>query len=506
MSMWIRTIAISMTALWLVGCSSGAQRQLAQDAVTAMGGADKLMAIQTLTMSGGTGTRTKVGQAMTATGPDQVGELSNDVETLDLANSRAAFDYDIKVGDFTQHRHEVLTKFGEGAGGKPIGIESIENVTFASTPSGLFSWGTQNSPEWLLKRNIVSIALAAAESASASDAVEDKELDGKMLKYGKGKTHDGEDMGLYFDPTTKMLAGFEVLDTETMLGDVNAQYILSDYKAAGDVQLPHHIKVLKDGEPYSEVQFASIVVNDPKAADVFAIPEALKGQAETASKEADAFPMNLVKVSNGVYHAQAFRHHSMVVEFPTFVAVVEAPYLDTQSRMLAKAVAAQFPNKPIKYAAVTHFHFDHIGGVRAMAALGATILVAKGHEPALRKVLEAPHTHPPDDLAKAGDKAGKIETFEGTKEIKEGNQSLQLISFTGSPHTEPMVMAYVPSGRALFQSDLWFPSIKAPGSPAAAQLMEAIQMAKLKVDTMVGGHGLIGPYAEFTKAIAALKK
>ena len=132
MSMWIRTIAISVTALWLVGCSSVAQRQLAQDAVTAMGGADKLMAIQTLTMSGGTGTRTKVGQAMTATGPDQVGELSNDVETLDLTNGRAAFDYDIKVGDFTQHRHEVLTKFGEGADGKPIGIESIEGVTFAT--------------------------------------------------------------------------------------------------------------------------------------------------------------------------------------------------------------------------------------------------------------------------------------------------------------------------------------------------------------------------------------
>ena len=55
MSMWIRTIAISMTALWLVGCSSVAQRRLAQDAVTAMGGAEKLMAIQTLTMSGGTG-------------------------------------------------------------------------------------------------------------------------------------------------------------------------------------------------------------------------------------------------------------------------------------------------------------------------------------------------------------------------------------------------------------------------------------------------------------------
>lgn len=505
MSMWLRTIALSMTALWLVGCSSPAQRQLAQDAVTAMGGADKLMGIQTLTMSGGTGTRTKVGQAMTATGPDQVGELSNNLEILDLANGRAAFDYDLKVGDFTQHRHEVLTKFGEGAEGKPIGIESVGGVTFATTPAGLFSWGTQNSPEWLLRRNAVSIALAATDSASASEAPTDKEFDGKMMKYAAGKTHDGEDMGLYFDPETKLLAGFEVLDTETMLGDVNAQYFLSDYKDVDGIKLPHHVRILKGGEPYSEVQYASIVINDPKAAEVLAIPPGLMEQAQAAATQADSFPMKLVKVANGVYQAQGFRHHSMVVEFPTFVAVVEAPYLDTQTRMLAKAIADQIPDKPIRYGAVTHFHFDHTGGVRALAALGATILVTKEHEPAIRKLLESPHTHPPDDLAKAGAKGGMIEVYEGTKEIKDGNQTLQLITFTGSPHTEPMVMAYVPSSRALFQSDLWFPGTGGAGSPAAAQLLDAIKMANLRVNTMVGGHGTVGPFAELTKAIAAMK-
>ena len=107
MSTWLRTIELGITTLWLVGCSSVAQRQLAQDAVTAMGGTEKLMGIQSLIMSGGTGTRTKVGQAKTATGMDQTGELSNDTEVLDLANGRAAYDYDLKVGDFVQHRHEV---------------------------------------------------------------------------------------------------------------------------------------------------------------------------------------------------------------------------------------------------------------------------------------------------------------------------------------------------------------------------------------------------------------
>jgi glyoxylase-like metal-dependent hydrolase (beta-lactamase superfamily II) len=505
MSTWTRTIAVTVTALWLSGCSSVSQRQLAEEAVTAMGGADKLMAIQTLTMSGGKGTRTKLGQMSSATGPDQVGQLANDVEVLDLANGRAYSDYEVTVGTFMQHRHEVLTK---AENGKPVGIESIEGVAFATTPGGLFSWSTQNSPEMVLKRNPVSIVLAAVDSASAGDAGQEEALDGKMMKHAHGKTHDGEEVGLYFDPETKLLSGFEILDTEPMLGDVTSQYILSDYKDVGGVKLPHHIKIRKGGEDFSEVQYSAIAINDAKAAEAFAIPAELVAQATQAAGETDSFPMKLEKVTNGVYQAQGFRHHSMVVEFPTYVAVVEAPYLQTQTRMLAKAIASQFPNKPIKYVAVTHSHFDHTGGVRAAAALGATILVEKGHEPVLRKILDAKHTHPKDDLetARTANKTvGMIETYEGKYVLKDGNQSLELHAYKSS-HVDPMVMAYVPNGRVQFQSDIWFPKTGAPASPATVEMAEAIKAANLKVDTMVGGHGTFGPFAEMTKAIAAVKK
>jgi len=508
MSMWTRTIAFTALSLSLAGCSSTpAQRKVAQDAVDAMGEYDKVKAIHMLTMTGGTGTRTKVGQAMSATGPDQIGQLTNNVETVDIANGRAAYDYDLQVGDFMQHRHEVLTKSGGGTG-KPVGIESIAGVSFATTPAGLFSWGTQNSPEFLLRRNPVSIVLAAAESASVSLVSEEKEFNGKMMKYAAAKTGEGEDVGLYYDPETKLLAGFEVLDTETMLGDVKAQYTLSDYKAVDGIKIPHHIKIRKGGEDYSEVQYASIAVNDTKSEAVFAVPANLAASASEAAEATDYFPMTLKKAANGVYHAVAFRHHSMVVEFPTYVVVVEAPYLETQSRALVNAIAAQFPNKPIKYVAVTHFHYDHIGGVRELAARGATILVEKRHEPALRKLLDAAHTHPKDDLEamrQAKKVVGAIETYDAKRVVKDGNQSVELYAFSGSPHVEPMVMAYVPSGRVLFQSDLWFPGTGGAGSPAAAQLLDSIKKLNLRVDTMVGGHGLIGPFAELTKAIAAMK-
>jgi len=467
-----------------------------------MGGEEKVSAIQTLTMTGGKGTRTKVGQPATTTGNDVTGELSNNVETLDLVNHRAAMDYDIKVGDFVQHRHEVFNR--EKPDGKPFGIESIEGVTFATTPSGLFSWGTQNSPEWMLKRNVVSVVLESAEFASPGDAVVEEEFDGKKMKHGHGKSREGEDLEMYFDPDTKLLAGFMVLETETMLGDVMGTYFLSDYRDVNGVKLPHHIKILKGGDPYSEIQYESIVINDPKAAGVFAVPDTLQPQVSQAMKGPDSFPMELKKAGNGVYQASAFRHHSMVVEFPTFIAVVEAPYLETQTRMLAQAIAQQFPNKPIKYVAVTHPHFDHIGGLRAAAALGATILVEKRQEPLLKKLLDAPHTHPKDDLQTAVDAkktVGMIETYEGKHVIKEGNQALELHSFD-SMHFQPMVMAYIPGARVHFQSDLWFPGVPLPSNPELVQLNDAIKAANLKVDTMVGGHGGIGPYSAMAKTVA----
>jgi len=172
--------------------------------------------------------------------------------------------------------------------------------------------------------------------------------------------------------------------------------------------------------------------------------------------------------------------------------------------MLARLVAVQFPGKPIRYAAVTHPHYDHTGGVRGMAATGATLIVEKRHESALRELVDAKHTHPADDLERrrtSGQSAGTIETYDTTKAIADGGQTLEFYAITGSPHVEPMVLAYVPKSRVLFQSDLFFPGTGA-GGPLAEHLLASIHQLNLKVDTMVGRHGGVGPFDEIVKATA----
>src|SRR5262245_41518790 len=392
-----RFTGIIFAAFALSSCSSTpTAHTLARDAVAAMGGMEKLQSIKTLSMKGGSGTRLKMGQMVKATDQENPGQLKNVNDIVDLANGRASLDYELQNGGFMQHRHEILTKLGD----KPVGIEIVgTRPIIATSPGGLFSWGTQNSPEFLLRRNPVSIALAAAESASDSQPAQDKELNGETYKFARGKTKDGQDLALYFDPQSKTLAAFEVIDTETILGDVPAQYMLTDYKTVEGITLPHHITVRKGGADYSDVQFTSMAVNDPAAEQLFAIPASAAAEAAQAAA-AESSPLHIAKVGTGVYHAQGYSHHTMIVEFHQWLALMDAPYTEAQTRALWRAIQEQFPAKPVKYVAVSHHHFDHIGGVRAAAAMGATILVEKGNEPVLRPLLEARHTQPQDELDK----------------------------------------------------------------------------------------------------------
>lgn len=501
-----RPLLTAGIAVLLAGCSGGppSTQQLAQDAIDAMGGRQQLEAVRTIAMRDGEGTRYRLGQSVKAGDPDQPAKLTQVVESVDLAGGRAALDYALlSPSGFQQSRKEVLTR----QDGRLVGIETVPGrPVVAMSPSGLFSWGSQNSPAFLLRRSVVTVILAAADSGSG-DPAEERELDGRQYRFGTA-TLNSEQIGLYFDPDSTLLTAFEATDTETMLGDVRALYVLDDYRSVDGLMLPHKMTIRKGGQPYSEVQFASIAVNDPATDAVFDVPEDLEAEVGRVVAAGEHYsPVELVRVANGVHLVRAYSHNSLLVEFPDWLAVVEAPYTEAQSHALVRLLGEQFPGKPIRYAAVTHHHYDHTGGVRGLAAHGATIVVARGNEPEVRPVLDARHSNPPDELERrrqAGQQTGSLEVFDDRMVLSDGGQSLELHAIAGNPHVDSMVIAYVPSARTLFQSDLFFPGTGAPASPAAVHLLQSVRALNLRVDTHVGGHGGIAPFAELVKAAAAV--
>lgn len=144
----VRTLAIVGLTVAATACSSQpTARQLGQNAIAGMGGLDRLNAVKTLTMSGGVGTRFRHGQTVKVGAQEPAGMLKNVIETLDREKGRAALDYELAIDAFSQHRREILTTFN----GRPVGLEDVAGRPLAvMSPSGLFSWGTQNHPEFLL--------------------------------------------------------------------------------------------------------------------------------------------------------------------------------------------------------------------------------------------------------------------------------------------------------------------------------------------------------------------
>jgi len=362
----LRCVAVVLAAVCALSAGACSEppttRRLADEAIEAMGGADRVRAVRSLVLKRGAGTRSRLGQNVRAAAADPKAVLVDVTETLDLAGGRAALQYEIRMDEgFTQERQEILTRHGdslvglERVGGRPPAVMSA---------AALFSWGTQHTPAMALRRNVITVALAAI-AADVSEVAEDRELAGLPVKFGRAALKD-ETIGIYFDPRSHLIAAYETIDTEPILGDVPARYVLDDYRDVDGIKLPHRISISKGGAHYADVRFTSTSFNDADALTVLDIPpEVADAAAAVAAGDNDYSPLTLTAIADDVYFAQGYSHHSLVVEFPSYLAVVEAAYTDAQSATLARVLAEQFPKKPIRYAAVTHYHYDHTGGVRA---------------------------------------------------------------------------------------------------------------------------------------------
>ncbi len=499
----IKTFLLATSILFLLACNEQqasdtadagpAARTIVETMLSNMGGLANLRDIDSIVMSG-SGTRNRLGQIPVTGGIDPDATLSGVTETIDFISGHAAFDNDVVVGEgFSQHRTEALTTWQ----GQKIGWGTTEGrPNIATSVNGLFSWATQNTPEMLLRRNPVSIAIAASDAASAQAA--------RQVSF-VGRPHwaidtlmNSEQITIMIDQETGLLGGFTALDTETMLGDVNAEYRYSDYRPVGEVMLPFRHQIIKDGQAYSSMNYTDIHINDPSALTIFTVPADVTQQADQAAATDAWAALQWNRVSETVTHVVAFSHNSMVVEFADFVAIIEGPYTEAQSMTLERLVEDNI-GKPIRYVIPTHPHYDHTGGLRGLAAAGASVLAATGHEDEIRAIIESPHSNPPDALAlrvAAGVEVGQVELFSGMTEISNGDQNLYLYEVESIPHVNPKVLAFVEADGILFQSDLFFGG---PG-PDAAALFQAIQTLELQVEQIVGGHGGVLPYASLVQA------
>ena len=185
----------------------------------------------------------------------------------------------------------------------------------------------------------------------------------------------------------------------------------------------------------------------------------------------------------------------MIVEFKSYVMMLEAGQSIARATAYIAETKKLFPGKPIRYVMNTHPHADHTGGLPALVAEGATLITQTNNKEFFERALNTPRTRLDDVLAKNPKKL-KIETVDEKRVYTDGTRTVEMYHIYPAPHSNGLLVAYIPKERVLFQGD--FSVI--PGEPAndhVKALVPALEKLGLtNFDRYINVHASAAPQHE----------
>lgn len=341
---------------------------------------------------------------------------------------------------------------------------------------------------WLTPHGFIKGALAAGNATlKDSDAGSHMITFSALGKYTVTGTIDSNNM------VTKV----ETTESNPVLGDMSVAATYSDYKDFNGIKFPTRIVQTQGEFPVWELTINTVQPNAP--ADL-AVPDNVQ------SATAPPVKVDTAKLSDRVWFLSGGTHHSLVVEFRDYIAVIEAPLNEERSLAVIAEARKLVPNKSIKYLISTHHHFDHSGGLRTYVAEGATVVTHESNKPFFEKTFQAPSTLIPDAQTKSP-KPATFQTVSDKWVLTDGTQTIEVYATQGDLHTDELLVAYLPGSRVLVEADAYSPgppntTPPSPAPPNAVNLFANIQRLKLNVATIapIHGRGAV-QFAEFKKFV-----
>jgi glyoxylase-like metal-dependent hydrolase (beta-lactamase superfamily II) len=341
---------------------------------------------------------------------------------------------------------------------------------------------------WLTPHGFVKAAMAAADTTLSNADGADIISFTVLGKHPVSGTLD--DRGF--------LTRVKTMVPDPVLGDAEVIASYADYREFAGIQFPTRIKIEQGGFPLWELNVTTVTPNVP-----FDLPVPTNVAAATIPPE----PVASTEVAKGVWHVTGGpQHHSVLVEFDEYLAVVEAPDSEARSVAVIEEARRLAPNKPIRYIVATHHHFDHTGGLRTYVAEGATVVTHHSNVAYTQQTLARRGTLAPDRLS-LNPRTPTIVGVSDKYEITDGRQTLDVYAASGDDHTSYYALAYLPGPKVLVQNDSYTPGPGEAPPPVvppenALAFYESLQPLKLEVRTIVPIHGPRAfPMAEFLKFI-----
>ena len=460
----------------------------AQDANSVLQSATKAMGDVKSIQFSGTGHLSQLGQAFAPDTAWPVTNITSYTKTIDYA-SRSAKE------ELTRMEPTPPAK----GGGRPFAGEDKQ----VNLVSGQYAWdqpASKATPQvasaderqlqiWLTPHGF----LKAAKENNATAA---KGLGGTVLTFTSGKfkvngTIDAQNL----------VARTATWLPNPVLGDMLVETTYSGYEDYNGVKFPSTIVQKQGGFPTFDLKVSGVKTNTGLS---LAVPDAVKSAMMPPIK------VESQKMADGTWFIGGGSHNSVLVEFPTYLVMIESPLSEARSLAVIEEAKKLAPNKPIKYLINTHNHFDHAGGIRTYVAEGATVITNEMNVPYYEKAWRAPRTLAPDMLSKDSAKKPEFVPVKEKYVLKDGGRSVELYHVEGDTHNAGIMMVYLPKEKILVEADDFTPD--APGVPAPSgprphmfitNLYKDIQKLKLEPTTVAPLHGVVVPFSDLKKEAGA---
>lgn len=464
----------------------------------ALGGRTALTATSTETVTA-TGWRRHPGWGKVPSEPELVAEFSY-TQTVDVVAPRYRLELsaDTKLVPTKLH----YTEIGNGSVGYVDGIDFMFDPRPVSTV--IPSWRVAARQRHI---DLTSVPRLAAKLLSPAA---DLAIDGSVVTL---RETGRPPVRVHLDEDGRP-ARLELTEEHSPRGDALVRVEFSDYRPVGALTLPHRVVIavndqIVHDETRTEIELdreADFRVSEEAVTDASAAQSAYANYAtewimnyvlagvrfyfDLQTAPTDPEP---VDVAPGVKIVLGPSHNVLVVEMDDHVVAVDAPLYDEYTRAALAQVKRAFPGKPLRKVIGTHFHYDHIGGIREFVADGGVqVIVGEPSVPYFRELLSSPHTVDPDRLA-----GHPVDTevigVKDSLELPTADGGVLRILRLKTDHTEDGLVVYLSKPGLLFESDLWnpTPAMPAPNSGRgrlAEQLYDGIGELGLDVRTIVSGH------------------
>jgi glyoxylase-like metal-dependent hydrolase (beta-lactamase superfamily II) len=280
----------------------------------------------------------------------------------------------------------------------------------------------------------------------------------------------------YINVQTNMIDKVDTWLENPIFGDmlVETRYSLwRDAQNNSAVKFPAGIVQERGGFPTFEAQLLSAEVNPGNIEALLTPSPPPDGPGSPGGASAQVVSQS-EKLADGVYRIFG-DYNAVAVEFMDHILLFEAA-VQNEARSAANIAEAKrvIPNKPIRYAVLTHHHFDHTSGIAAVVAEGARIVSHESTVTLFQRALAAPRTLAPDAMSKSGKKPIFDPVVGDQRVFEDATRRVELHVMKGLPHADGMLMLYLPKEKIMAYADTY-------SAPPAGQIAPRI----VDVDVMM---------------------